>query len=110
MTTNKWKRTKGQEFAPLTKLEPEGKSVEGYFRGIRVGSTKGGKEFRIIDLDSMPSLQSVSLAVSGHLGWLIDQANLVDGDLIRITFIGWDTMDDGNKARQYLLEKAEQDA
>lgn len=107
MTQQTWKRTKGQEFAPLIKLETEGSYIEGYFRGVHDGKTKTGKVFPMISIDAMPNLQNRSMAMAGHLRWLVDQAGLTDGDLIRITFTGWDTTEDGTKVRQYVLEKAE---
>jgi hypothetical protein len=44
----------------------------------------------------------------GHLDYLFEKAlddkKLTKGQGVRITFLGWSAMDDGNKARNYNLE------
>lgn len=100
-----FKRT-GSQYAPMVKLEGVGETIEGTFLFSSEGEKKGGKKFPILNLKNLHG-QEIAMPMGGHLKYLVDEAGLQPGDFIRVTFIGWDEMEDGNKCRKFLLEKAD---
>lgn len=101
------KKYKSVGIRPKFKFENEGSFLEGSFVGKETiqnphAKKESDKEFTVwIIADEIGREWTVS---GGHINYLFNKAGLKGGEGVRVTFTGWDELEDGNKCRTYSLE------
>ena len=81
--------------------------LEGIYVGCEVvkASTQGKKKYKEFTLYVIADKGGTEWTVGGgHIEYLIKKANLKGGEGVRLTFLGWNDLEDGNKCRNYNLE------